>query len=377
MSAYTNVPTTWDGASGKNILWKTKVPLPGHNSAIVWGDRVFLCGADKDRREVYGFDAKTGKLLWTQPVAGPTRPPAKPLELDEETNSGWSAPTMATDGRRVFAIFPIGELVAFDLAGKPLWKKSFGVPVNSYGHSASLAMYRNLLLVQVDQSDGRDGKSKLYALEAASGNTVWETKREAPNSWSSPIVVSVDEQTQIITTSDPWAIAYDPAGQEIWRVKCLRQDVGPSPIARGNMVYTAGQSPQLSAIRAEGKGDITSQIVWFGEDGLPDTCSPLATADSVLLLTSEGMMTCYESREGKMLWEHDFEVSFKASPSLVGKNVYVISDEGKGWVVEPGPKECKRLAENNLGEGCTTSPAFQDGRIYLRGKEHLFAIGQK
>ncbi|MEI7663406.1 MAG: hypothetical protein WCK34_14455, partial [Bacteroidota bacterium] len=42
-----NIPTSWDGKSGKNILWKTGVPLPGYNSPIIWNDRIFLTGANE------------------------------------------------------------------------------------------------------------------------------------------------------------------------------------------------------------------------------------------------------------------------------------------------------------------------------------------
>ena len=38
VSASTNIPTKWDGASGEGILWKTAVPLPGNGSPIVWGN---------------------------------------------------------------------------------------------------------------------------------------------------------------------------------------------------------------------------------------------------------------------------------------------------------------------------------------------------
>ena len=379
ISAYANVPTTWDGPSGKNILWKAPVPLGGHNSPIVWNGRVFLCGADESQREVYSFDANSGKMLWQRPAPGPAKPPAKPLELNEESNAGWSAPTMTTDGQRVFAIFPVGELVAFDFAGKQVWNRSFGVPVNIYGHSSSLLVYRDLLVVQMDQGGPKDGLSRLYALEAATGRTVWEVKREVPNSWATPIVVQAAGRAQLITVADPFAIAYDPAdGKEIWRAKCLRQDVGPSPVFANGIVYVANQFPCLTALRPDGTGDVTeSHTLWIGEDGLPDTCSPLATEQFVLLLTSEGTMTCYDAKEGKRLWEQDFEANFRSSPSLVGKLVYLFSDEGKTWVVEPTPTACKPVAEAELGEGCSTCPAFQDGRMYVRGQKHLFCIGNK
>ena len=137
---------------------------------------------------------------------------------------------------------------------------------------------------------------------------------------------------------------------------------------------------QISAIRADGLGDVTeSHILWTGDYGLPDMCSPLVTDRHVLLLASYGALACYDRTEGgeEPLWEEDFESIFAASPSRVGDRVYLISDEGKGWVIRPNDTGCERLAENDLGERCFASPAFQSGRIYIRGEEHLFCIGQR
>jgi len=97
----------------------------------------------------------------------------------------------------------------------------------------------------------------------------------------------------------------------------------------------------------------------------------------VMLMTSEGLLTCYDIKRGKRLWEHDFSDPFKSSPSLVGTRVYLVSEPGKCWVIEPGDKDAKIVAQGDLGEGCTTCPAFQDGRIYIRGKQHLFSIGER
>jgi hypothetical protein len=44
--------------------------------------------------------------------------------------------------------------------------------------------------------------------------------------------------------------------------------------------------------------------------------------------------------------------------------------------VQSGP-EFKELARRELGEDCHASPAFADGRIYIRGLENLYCIGQK
>ena len=55
------IPISWDGASGKNIRWKTEIPLSGYNSPIVWNDKVFLSGARENKKEVYCIDAYSGQ----------------------------------------------------------------------------------------------------------------------------------------------------------------------------------------------------------------------------------------------------------------------------------------------------------------------------
>jgi outer membrane protein assembly factor BamB len=376
ISAYTSVPDTWNAAAGKNIVWKSPVPLPGNNSPVVWGKQVFLSGADKTRREVFCFDADGGKLLWRQAAPSTPQSTAKPPEVTEDT--GYAAPTTTTDGRRVFAIFANGDLAAMDASGKPAWAKSLGMPKNSYGHASSLAMYKNLLLVQFDQGAAKDGLSKLLAFDSATGNRVWQVDRPVPNSWSTPIVVRIGDRDAIIASGDPWVIAYNAAdGVEIWRAKCLKTDIGPSPCFADGRVFVANDNSLLSAIRGDGRGDVTAtHVLWKGEEGMPDTCSPLATREFVFLLTSTGTLTCYDAVKGGVLWTEEFEENCSASPSLVGNRLYIIARNGKGWIVEPGRDKCRRVAQCDLGEECVTSPAFQDGRIYLRGKDHLFCIGK-
>jgi outer membrane protein assembly factor BamB len=382
VSAFDNIPTKWNASTGENILWKAPVPLPGNSSPIVCGERIFLTGATEVRRAVFCFDARNGALLWEKEAPGTPESTAKPPKVNGET--GYASPTAVTDGRRVFAIFANGDIAGFEFDGAVAWARSLGMPVNSYGHASSLIMYKNLVLVQFDQGTDKQPKSKLLALDAESGKTVWEVAREVPNSWSTPIVIQAASRDQLITTADPWVISYNPADahEEFWRAKCLRSDVGPSPTHCDGAVYVANMSPNVSAIRADGKGDVTkTHVLWTGEDNLPDTCSPLATSQYVFTLMTEGTLTCYDAHKGDNLWEHDFPgFVFTSSPSLVGRYVYLIGyrgNERKGFVVEPGQKDCTVIAENDMGEICFASPAFQDGRMYVRGENSLFCIGEK
>jgi outer membrane protein assembly factor BamB len=274
-----------------------------------------------------------------------------------------------------------------------------GIPDSSYGYASSLAMYRNLILIQYDQGGPEDGMSKLIALDGFSGQTVWETKRPVPNSWSSPIVTEIDNQVQLLTCGDPWVIAYEPAkGTELWRAKCLTGDIAPSPIYANGLVFAIEPYSKLVAVRPDGRGDVTeTHIAWSLDESGPDICSPVSNGELIFLLATEGFLTCYKVADGKRLWEQDLRENFFASPSLVlapapapvlrqedvgasrgsgGDKLYLLTEEGVMFIVQAGD-EYKELTRCELGEDCHASPAFADGRIYIRGLENLYCIGKK
>ncbi|MCP4853112.1 MAG: PQQ-binding-like beta-propeller repeat protein [Fuerstiella sp.] len=379
ISTHQDIPTEWDGATDQGILWKTPVPNPGVSSPVVWKDRVFLSGATQDVREVYCFETATGSILWTKEIE--IDPLTDTAAIKTSSDTGYAAPTMATDGRLVFAMFADGLVAGLDFSGNEVWKRSLGVPQkNNYGHSSSLATYLGSLIIQFDHGANDDELSKVMALDGLTGKTIWETVREMPASWSSPIVIQHGDQAQVITCGDPWVIAYSTEdGKELWRANCLdRAEVGPTPVYFDETVYAGNDMAVFAAIRADGQGDVTdSHVQWTVDNGVPDTCSPLVTSEFVLMMASYGTLSCFDRKEGgDPLWEEDFGADFISSPSLVGKYVYLFSREGTAWVVEPTREECEQIAEAELGEECVTSPAFQDGRIYIRGAEHLFCIGK-
>ncbi|MFQ6036175.1 MAG: PQQ-binding-like beta-propeller repeat protein [Sedimentisphaerales bacterium] len=374
ISAYTNIPLSWNGKIGEGIAWKSKVPLPGHSSPVVWNDRVFLSGGDANNCQVFCFDASSGELLWQGDVPHVSQAGEQPFEVMADT--GYAAPTVVTDGQRVCAIFATGDIGCFDFAGNRIWARSLGIPDSAYGYASSLTMYRNLLLIQYDQASVEEEKSKLIALDVFSGNTVWQIKRPVSASWTSSIIAKIGGQYQIITCSDPWVIAYDPAkGEELWRAKCLSGDIAPSPIYAGGLIFVIEPYTKLVAIQPNGRGDVTeTHVAWSIEDLGPDICSPVSDGELVFLLTTEGILACYKVIDGTKLWEEDLREIFFASPSLVGEQLYLLSEEGVMFIIKADPDEYKELARCELGEKCYASPAFADGRIYIRAEQNLYCI---
>jgi outer membrane protein assembly factor BamB len=359
-------------ASPEEVLWKSRVPLDGESSPIVWDERIFLTGANKAKREVYCFAAQDGRLLWQREISVPdANAPGTP-----DRDILLAAPTPVTDGSSVYAIFGNGDVACLDFEGEVKWSRNLGMPLDDYGHASSLELGDNLLFVQLDQGQVEDGKSKLLALAADCGRTVWEAPRPVPCSWSSPILVNVGHQAQLVTCAEPWLIAYEPAtGREIWRANCLSGQIVPSPVYANGLLYVVSPDGKLVALRPDGSGDVTNtHVAWSAEEGLPSICCPVCNGELLWLVDSGGVVTCYDAKNEQMVWQHDLGAGCQASPTIIGDRLYILGDNGTLFVLEAGRRFVLQ-DRIELGEACQASPAVHEGRLFLRTKHHLVCLG--
>ncbi len=359
-------PTEWDGPAGDNILWKIPIPHPGYNSPIIWEKKIFLSGADRNTQIVYCFDADSGDILWQTELNDiPGSPERRPSVGDD---TGYAAPTMTTDGERVFAIFATGDIACLDFEGKRIWAKNLGMLDNHYGHSSSLITYQDLLIVPFDQNTG----GRLLALRARSGDIVYDQPRDAEISWASPILVDTGGRMELILNSAPFVMSHDPrTGQELWRVKCMLGEVAPSPAYADGIVFAVNDYARLVGIKLTE----TPEVVWEYIDDLSEVASPLATKELVFMAASFGTLSCFDSKTGERYWFHDFDEGFYSSPILVGDKVYCMDMFSVMYIVK-AQKEFELISQNELGEHAMTIPAFMHNRIYIRGEKHLFCIGK-
>lgn len=370
---FENIPTEWDGSSGQNIRWKVPLELPGHNSPIVWEDRIFLTGADANQQAVYCLRADDGTLLWTGQV--PLAPAAQREEMTLMEETGYAASTAATNGVFVATIFADGQVACFDFDGQTQWVRSLGVPASAYGYASSLTVDENRLIIQWDQ-DYEPGRSKLIALDMETGKTLWERPRPVPNSWTSPTIVEQDGRMQILTSGSPWVIAYDASdGRELWRLDCLSGDVAPTQIAAAGLVFVVEPYTALKAIQPP-PPDSQSQearVLWSTEGSIPDICSPVSDGRLIWTLDSEGTLECFDIQDGRRLYSQDLQAMFHASPCLVKDILYLLSTKGRMFLVK-ADRTFEQIGQNDLPETFTASPAFAPARIYLRGSRHLYCI---
>jgi outer membrane protein assembly factor BamB len=273
-------------------------------------------------------------------------------------------------------MFANGDLAAVNFDGSVAWTKYLGPIKNTYGYGASLAVWGNSLLIQLDQGETPQEGSKLISLLGATGRVLWERSRPVSVSWATPIVGEAAGKTQIITVGKPLVIAYAQTnGNELWRAELLDNEVVPSPVFAGGLVLVLNPGAKLIALRPDGAGEVTtSGIAWAVEGNFPGVSSPVTAGNLIFTVSDMGMVKCLETSDGKQNWETDLGTEVDASPGIVGDRVVVLALNGT-LVMFRAARELQKIGRMELPDKFFASPAFAGGRVFLRGATNLFCLG--
>jgi outer membrane protein assembly factor BamB len=393
------LPTEW--SPEKNVAWKLALPGSGHSSPVVWGDRVFLTSVIEgepipgakavthtmggkewvhpdsvaaDRKHIFkvlAIDAKTGKVAWEHtPYEGP-------VYDARHRRSSFAAATAVTDGKMVYAYFGPEGLYAYDFSGKPMWSVVEKFPHLGLGIGTSPVLYQNLVIIQRDEDEGAN--SVIVAYDKLTGKEAWRTRRPVQISWSTPVLVPAGTRTELVTNGTEFVIAYDPAtGKELWRTKGVQSNAIHTPlVGKGLVIVTAGfPAKRVIAIRPGAVAD-DKRVAWEYAKGTGYVVSNIVYGDYLYLLTDNGIVTCVDVATGEIKYEGGRPpkpARFFGSPVAFAGFVALTSEAGDTYMVKAGPLH-EIAKTNSIGEPVWSSPAIANGRIYIRGEKHLFAIG--
>jgi len=360
-------PTEWDGVQGTNIKWKLKIPKYGKSSPIIWGDKLFITGAEGTVGEVYCIDKNSGGILWSVPSTGIEGEPEELPEMDME--AGLAVSTAATNGKAVCAIFANGNLICLDMDGNKMWALNVGALDNVYGYSCSLIIHENTLIVQHDSNE----RLSMMGFNINTGEMIWETPRRGHPVWSSPVLATFNDKPQVIINGNPDVTSFDAVtGEELWSVECLTGDVAPSLAVNSTMVYANTDYARLAAIKP-GPG---ASIVWEDNYYTSDVSSPVANNSYLFIATGYGDVACYDAQKGDTLWTHYFMEQYFASPIIADDMVYLLDRRGTTNIIKAAGI-FELISVSFLGEPSDCTPAFSDKKIYIRGIENLYCISQE
>ncbi len=408
-----NLPVIFSAEDRTNIRWMTSIPGMAHSSPIVWGDQVFVTTAintDGDPEQatgdanaagagtlanesvkhswrLYAVNKHSGKILWSREVTeGAPR-------VTRHPKASHASATPTTNGKHIVALFGSEGLFCFDMDGKLMWKKDLGrmdpgywtKPDIIWGPASSPVIYENLVIVQNDKQAG----SFLAAFDLETGQEVWRTERDEKPAWSTPVIHRGDRD-ELVTNSANYFYGYDPAtGKELWRFSNEdRQVITPSPVVSDGVAVITGAYPNggspVYAIRLGGKGDITPVedetspkfLAWKTPRWSPYTPTPLIYRGIVYVVVDNGVLRAFDFKTGERLYQTRVAVgaAFSASPVASDGNIYFASEDGDVYVVRAG-REYELLATNPIGEILMATPAISDDMLFIRGRNHLYAIG--
>ncbi len=391
----------------ENLRFKVAIPGRGHASPIIVGDRIFLLSAvptgrpvsprvlppeadERTRRRfersvhpidlrflVLAYARRDGSLLW-QRTALETVPTGT-----THHDATWASASPVSDGERIYAQFGSQGLFAYTVDGQNLWHRDLGDmrTRNGFGEGSSPVIAGSLVIVNWDHEDD----SFIVALDKRSGEIAWRKDRDEVTSWSTPLLVQVDDVPQLIVAATDRSRGYDArTGEVIWQVGGMTTNVVPSPVhADGTVFLMSGfRGAALQAVRLAGAhGELTDSdaVLWSYDRDTPYVPSPLLYEGLLSFLkVNTGILTVLDATSGEPIYgpqRLDGISNIYSSPVGASGRVYFAGREGTVLVIK-NADAYELLAENSLNEGIDASPAIVDHTLFVRGVHHLYAFAR-
>jgi outer membrane protein assembly factor BamB len=331
------------------LLWKTELPGRGCSTPIVWENRVYVTSPIGDQDGLLAFDA-AGKELWRRTFGSLT--PGRGQRVGSAANS-----SPVTDGEVVVVYFKSGTVACLDLEGKVRWQinlqQKYGKDTLWWDQGTSPVFAAGRVVIAVMQTGG---ESYLVSLDRKTGNEVWKTPRkyqtgeESGDAYTTPHVVKVNGAELIVTWGADHLTAHDAAtGKLVW--EC------------------GGFNPKRTATQRV----IASAVVG---DGL--AVVPFKRGDSLAAIRLDGRGNVSESH---WAWRDDDCGADAVSPVLHEGKVYVLKDGGpqRGRLTCLDAKTGKRLWDSTLPKAAQvyySSPVVAGDRFFCVREDGILVSGQ-
>lgn len=385
------VPLEWDGASGKNIAWRTPLEDSGHSTPVIGGDLIWFTAATKDGKKmfVYGIDRHNGKILHHIELFENSAPE----ELGNPLNN-YAAPSPVLEADALYVHFgTYGTARLNPATGAAVWQRRDIHARHFRGPGSSPLVHGDLLILTFDGID----KQFVTALDKKTGVTVWTTPRttnygdldkegkptrdgDMRKAYHTPAVFQINDTEVLVSIGSRAAFGYDvKTGKELWTVRHGGFNAAIPPVRQGDLLIlnTGSERAHTLALRIDGKmtGDITeSHTVWDKDKRNASEACPVLLNGIYYQITRGGILSASDAMTGKDLWEDRLQGRFLPSPILLGDKLLICNDPGQCYLVKASPEKFQIIGTNTLPELITASPVVADGALFIRSAGALYKI---
>lgn len=392
-----NAPVRWSPT--QNVQWKVQLPGAGVSSPIIVGERVFLTcysgyGIDRSspgeindlKRHLVCVDANSGELLWAKTVDAVQ--PEDPYTGAGVPSHGYASHSPVSDGEHVYVFFGKTGAFAFDFDGNQLWHTPLGTESDSHrwGSAASPILFEDKVIVTASAES-----QAIVALDKATGKEVWRAEAKGlDNLWGTPALAKASDggdELVVGVAGEVWGLNPDN-GKLRWFCQAGESDQSSTSaiVNDGLVIAVGGRGSGSIAVRLGGEGDVTdSHVAWTGRDA-GRFASPVAYNGHVYSVASD-VLSSTDTTTGEQADRVRLTGGSRssgggrggsdyASPIIVGGKLYYLKGNGDMFVFDVRD-ELKQIGINRATSDTETfsgTPAFRDGKLYIRSDKFLYCI---
>ncbi|MBE7500434.1 MAG: PQQ-binding-like beta-propeller repeat protein [Verrucomicrobiales bacterium] len=356
----------WRLDAAENLAWQVALPGRGLSSPIVVGGRVFVTAASGPRQEelrVLCFQTIDGTLRWERRFWATGRTMCHPKTCV-------AAPTPASDGERVYALFSSCDLICLNFDGQLVWFRGlthdYPNVSNSLGMSSSLVAADGVVVAQVET----DTESYALGLDGLTGVNRWRLDRPRLANWTSPVLLPAEGGPRQVALQSGRGVAGVEVrtGRAVWNY-----GEGASTIASSAMSGPRLFVPSfgLTALDLDAAGGPPRQA-WRAGNLRPATSSPAVLGDRVYVINDAGVLSCGDAANGRRVWQVRLNGPISASPVAAEGHLVAISEKGVVQVVDLSGSEGEVVAERDLQATILGTPALANGALYVRSDGSLW-----
>jgi outer membrane protein assembly factor BamB len=324
------------------------------------------------------LDRETGKTLWEYAYDAPFS-----KEYDMSNGPGPHATPLVV-GNLVFTAGATSKLHCLNKqTGKPVWShdliNEFNGTLRVNGYSCSPLAYKNTVVMMV----GGQGHA-LIAFNQKDGSVAWK-KQDFKNSTSSPIIINVDGQEQLVAFMFGEIVGVDPDNGDLLWSHPHETDFGlntSTPVwGDDNLLFVSsgynGGSRVLKLTRVNGKTNI--EEVWFHRLMRVHFGTCIRVGDFVYGSSGDfgpAPFTAVNVKTGKIAWR---DRSFTRASFVFADGRFIILDEdGHLSLASLTPEGLKVHSRVELLNGLSwTPPTLAGATLYVRDRKSLMAFDLK
>lgn len=305
---------------------------------------------------------KPDSTIWKQRTAKTT---------DGALNGGG----LAIDDQAVYATTADGTITALSVSdGKILWQQTLDTPLRS-----APTLTASALLVMT-------ANSQLYALEPKHGSTLWRHSGIQETASLLGTVPPAEYNGTIVTvypSGEVYGLNADD-GKVMWSDSLLLpvrtsalgtfSGVGGMPVIADNLVFSVSSNGLLIANQLT-----TGLRLW--ELQLSSANTPLAVANSLFVLSTDGKLVNVQQSDGRIAWiaplEHFTELSKDGvnfqGPYIIQNKLVVIRSDGKWQSFDP--QNGALISTADMPSTHYSLPAYVGKQLFINGgNAKLYAV---